>query len=200
MARTCSECTYLNLDKEYDTSDGRFWCETKLEWHYANEAACYRYCTAYSRNSSVARSYKEHSEACQQSSGCFITTVIVNILKQNDRSIAMEKLRAFRDNILKKNDKYKKVLVEYDLIGPIVATKLSADSNALQISKNLYNLGIKNVIKLIDKGLFDEAVSLYADMTELLKIGYNIKTNITKEEIENCDLKASGHGNYVKKV
>jgi len=30
MAHTCSECTYLDLNKEYSCNDGRFWCDAKV--------------------------------------------------------------------------------------------------------------------------------------------------------------------------
>ena len=60
---TCSECTYLKVNG--DCNNGKYWCETRLEWHYANEASCYRYCEAYSRSSEVARSYYEKSERSQ---------------------------------------------------------------------------------------------------------------------------------------
>lgn len=196
---TCSECTFLNPDSCYKSYDCKYWCEARLEYHYANEQDCYRFTRAYSRSDSVADSLRRKSEESQRSSGCFITTMVVDILKQNDKSDDMMKLREFRNNILIQNEKYKKALVEYDVVGPEIAVKLITDSNKVQISKNLYNMVICNVIKLYEKKRYDEAVALYADMTSLLVSGYGITKSVTKEEVDDALITSCGHGKYVKK-
>ena len=125
--------------------------------------------------------------------------MVVDILKQNDKSDDMMKLREFRNNILIQNEKYKKALVEYDVVGPEIAVKLITDSNKVQIAKNLYNMVICNVIKLYEKKRYDEAVALYADMTSLLVSGYGITKSVTKEEVDDALITSCGHGKYVKK-
>ena len=201
MAHTCSECTYLDLDKEYSSGDGRFWCETKYEWHYANEAECWRYCTAYSRSSSTADSFKKYSENTQSSSSsCYITTMISRILGLPDDNPYLNVLRTFRKEKLQKDDKYKKLLVEYDLVGPIIAEKIYADEHRMQISKNFFNMGISKVISLILKNEDDKAIKLYTDMTQILKEGYGITYEVSQDDIDNADITKSGHGVYRKKL
>ena len=200
MAHTCSECTYLDLDKEYNYNDGRFWCETKLEWHYANESECWRYCTAYSRSHSVSKSYKEHSENCQSnSSGCYLTTITCEIMGLKDDNYYLQTLRKFRKNVLQKDQKYKELLVEYDIVGPIIANKLKQELNKDMIALNLLKLGISKTVYHILNDDNLSAIKTYSTMTELLIQGYNINLKPTDEQIENADINQAGHGVYIKK-
>lgn len=200
---TCSECTYLNLDKEYASYDCKYWCEKWHEWKYANEAECdLGYCRAYNRSNSVSDSYYKRSVESQNSStGCFITTIICNILGENDNFDTLNKLRHFRDNVLQKDKKYLGLLLTYDIVGPIISHKLMEDKNKKQIAENLYNLGIKKVEDFIDNNNYNNAINLYRNMTQLLIDGYNIKMpNIDEKDAENISINQLGHGKqYVKK-
>lgn len=197
---TCSECTYLKIDGGHDEKDGKFWCESKGEWVYANQAECWNYCTAYSRSSSVADSYSNYSKNKQSSSsGCYITTITCNILGMKDDSYSLKKLRKFREEVLQKKEEYKKLLVEYDIVGPIIASKLSKEKDdSLVIATNLYNFGICKVIDAINDKNELEAVRLYTVMTQLLIDGYNIDRKPTEEEVKQAVITKSGHGRYVK--
>lgn len=199
MAHTCSECTYLNLESEYSCNDGRFWCDTKLEWHYANEAECWRYCKAYSRSDSVAKSYKQYSENCQNKTGCYLTTITCEIIGLRDDNIYLRVLRNFRKNVLQKDDKYKELLVQYDIVGPIIANKLKQEAKKDIIALNLLNLGVFKTVYYILNNDNLSAIKTYTTMTELLIQGYNIDLKPTKEQIECADINESGHGVYVKK-
>lgn len=199
MAHTCSECTYLNLDKEYNSNDGRFWCESRLEWRYANEAECMRYCTAYSRSDSVARSYKEHSEKCQNSGSTCCISTIFEILGLSDEHIYLNVLRTFRKHELQNKEKYRELLVNYDIIGPIIADKLNQLQNKKIIAKNLFELNIKKIVTLIVNGNNLEAIKIYNDMMKSLIEKLNINEKATEEQINNADISQSGHGVYVKK-
>ena len=195
---TISECTYLDFEKEYD-KDGKFWCETKYEWHYADEAECWRFCKAYSRSSNVAKSYREYSSNKQQSiSGCYITTIVCEILNLDDNNYYLNSLRKFRNEVLQKSDKYKEILVEYDVIGPLIANKLRNDSNKEIIALNLFNIGISKVVEFINKNDIIKAIKLYTDMTKLLIEGYNINRVVSIDEINAADINNSGHGKYIK--
>jgi len=196
---TCSECTYLDLNKEYSSSDGRFWCENTLDWHYANEAACRRECYAYGRSSSAAKSYKEHSERCQSSGGgCYLTTITCEILGLPDDNVYLRTLRKFRKEKLQKDDKYKEILVQYDIVGPIIAERLRCEERNGVIAKNLLNLGISKTVFQIFNGQDLEAIKTYTTMTELLIQACEIDVELTKEQIDAADITKSGHGMYVK--
>lgn len=199
---SCSECTYLDLEKEYESYDCKYWCTAKDEWHYANEAECWRFCRAYSRSISVANSFYKRSEESQKSSGgCYITTIVCEILGKNDNDNTLETLRKFRDNFLQKNRKYFGLLITYDIIGPIIAKKIREDENKEQIASNLYNLGIKKVAEYIDNNENEKAISLYTNMTQLLIDGYQIrKPAINKVIVNDIPTSQLGHGKqYVKK-
>lgn len=199
MAHTCSECTYLDFDKEYSYGDGRFWCETKYEWHYADEAECWRYCTAYSRSDNVSKSYLDYSKKCQSnSSGCYLTTITCEILGMDDNNVYLDTLRKFRKEKLQKDDKYKEILVEYDIVGPIIANKLKQEINKNIIAKNLLRMGIAKTVYHIMNEDDLEAIETYTTMTKLLIKAYNIEIKPTEMQIKDSDISLSGHGRYIK--
>ena len=194
---TCSECTYLKVNGE--CNNGKYWCETRLEWHYANEAECYRFCKAYKRSDEVARSYYEKSENSQSSGGCYLTTITCDILGLPDNNIYLQTLRKFRKETLQKDDKYKDILVEYDIVGPIIASKLKYEKENQLIAKNLLRMGIaKTVYHILNEEKL-EAIKTYTDMTKLLIQAYNIDIVPSQEQINNADITKSGHGVYIKK-
>lgn len=199
---TCSECAFLDLDREYEPYDCKYWCEKCLEWRYANEAECYRFCRAYNRSQSVSDSYYNRSKNSQSNSGsgCFITTVVCGILGHEDRVQTLEILRAFRNNYLQKHKEHIDLLYLYDSVGPIIAENLVEEVNKKEIAANLYNLGIKKVAEFVSKKQYSKAITLYKDMTELLIAGYHIKKpDMSKERLESIDIEKSGHGKvYVK--
>lgn len=199
MAHTCSECTYLDLDKEYDPGDGRFWCETKYEWHYANEAECWRFCTAYSRSDSVAKSYKEYSESKQSSgSSCFITTIVCEVLGLKDDNSVLNSLRKFRNNVMQEKEVYKNILAQYDIVGPIIANKIREDKERDTLAVALFNSSIVAVAEFINKKEYLNAVKLYGEMTTGLIEYYNINREVSLEELSAMDIKKSGHGVFRK--
>lgn len=193
---TCSECTYLKINGE--CNNGKFWCEKDLEWHYANEAECYRFCKAYSRSDSVARSYYEKSERAQSSGGCYLTTITCEILGLPDNNMYLQTLRDFRKETLQKEEKYKELLVEYDIVGPIIANKLKQEKESVIIANNLLRMGIAKTVYHILNEEKIEAIKAYTDMTKLLIQAYDINIKPNQEQINNADITKSGHGVYVK--
>lgn len=199
MANYCSECTYLDLS----TGDiyGEFWCDKKLERHKANELECYRFCRAYSRDSSVAKSAYQYSVEHSKKGNCCLTTMLCSILKMPDNNPYLNTIRNFRNNYLTKNDKYKPILVEYDIIGPEIAINLNEDPLRYQIAANMFYKFIRPITKLIKENNYENAINLYITMTNNLKELYNVNNPISLEIIDNADIKQSGHGIYkVKKI
>lgn len=199
MANYCSECTYLDLD----TADeyGKFWCDKRLERHLANELECNRFCKAYNRDSSVADSAYNYSIEHSSSSGCFLTTIICNILGFDDNNRYLQTIREFRNNILQNDEKYKPLLVEYDIIGPKIAEALKNDPLKKIIANKYFNEYILNITNHIEQNKYNEVINLYIKMTNSLKNFYNITNTISNLEIDIADIKKSGHGIYkVKKI
>lgn len=198
MANYCSDCTYLDLS----TGDlyGKFWCEKRLERHQANEIECYRFCKAYSRSSNEADSAYQYSRD-HSGSGCYITTIICNILGMPDNNEYLETLRFFRDNFLQKDERYKPSLVEYDLIGPKIANALKNDPLKEKIANKYFHNYIIPTCELIKEKKYREAADLYKTMTNLLKYFYGLNNmSITALDIDNADINKSGHGVYIKKI
>ena len=191
----CSECTYLG--KCYE--DGTFWCDAKLECVYAHQQECDRFCRAYDRPNSVSDSYAYYSKNKVSSSGCYLTTMMCNILKMSDNNPFLNSIRSLRNNVMQKDEKYKALLVEYDVIGPTIAHNLSIDPLKYQIAANGFFKYIKPISKLIKEKKYDEAISSYKEMTDKLKSFYHIDTVIEADMIENVDIKNSGHGIYKSK-
>lgn len=198
MTQFCSECTYLEIDN-FNEADlyGKFYCEKRLERHGANEYACDRFCKAYSRSSNVSNSAYEYSKY-HGSSGCYLTTIICKILGFNDNCIYLNKMRNFRTNVLQKDEKYKRLLVEYDIIGPKISKFLENDPLNKQIALNCFNRYIVPIINYIDTNK-DMAISEYINMTNMLKGLYNINLEVDNKVIENAKISESGHGVYVLK-
>ena len=192
----CSECTYLNPNDP--DLYGRYWCEKKLERVHAFQSECSRFCRDYGRSSNVSNSYERYSKD-NSSDPCYLTTMMCSILKMDDNNPFLNTMRSFRKNVLQKDEKYKGLLVEYDIIGPIIAANLEDDPLRYQISANAFYNYIKPITKLIKNNKNEEAINCYTEMTTRLKSFYSVDTTIDINVIECADIKESGHGIYKSK-
>lgn len=98
MSKFCGECTYLDLS----TGDiyGKFYCDKKNERHLASDVECNRFCKAYSRYNSTIQNTYRYSKEHSNSGGCYLTTILCNILGMPDNNIYLKTIRNFRNNIL----------------------------------------------------------------------------------------------------
>ena len=199
MPKTCGECTYLDLSN--GDIYGKFYCEKKWERHLSTDIECGSFCRAYSRDYNTIRNANEYS-INHSKSRCYLTTMLCNILKLPDNNIYLETMRNFRKNILQKDEKYKSLLVEYDIIGPKIAECLNNDPTKNSIAKQYFNNYIIPITNLINEKKYDLAVSIYTTMTNVLKVIYNLDyISVSKLEIDSADINESGHGIYkVKKI
>lgn len=194
----CGECTYLNISD--GNSSGAFWCEKRLERHLATDIECGSFCRAYGRSSSSINNAIEYSNNHNSGGGCFLTTMICKLLKLDDNNIYLETMRKFRNNTLQKDEKYKSLLVEYDIIGPKIAKELEEDVIGEKIAIACFEKYIKPITTLITNEENESAINLYVDMTTTLKRIYNLDGfNISTLEIDNADIEKSGHGKYIQK-
>lgn len=198
MSYQCAECTYLDLNS--GDCYGKFYCERKYERHFASDPECGRFCRAYSRDYGTIQNALEYSNS-HTSSGCYITTMLCNILMISDDYLHLNEMRNFRNKTLQKDDKYKELLVEYDIIGPKIAEFLSKDPLKEKLAIQLFFKYIVPIIKAIKSQNNDEAVNLYVAMTNFLKDLYGLNgVSISKMEIDAADINKSGHGSYQKKA
>ena len=198
----CAACTYLS---ESIDSYGKFYCSRKGEYRYASDSKCYSFCEANRRSNSSRENMYGNSES-HKSSGCFITTVVCEILGKEHNDEVIEKLRSFRNNVLQKNKKYETTLMEYDTIGRSIAIdKIPNDKYKNAVANCIYNYTLKSIVSLADAGKNDEAATKYRAMTLSLINRYGLQEEY-KDLVENnyyleyYNENTAGHGYKVGNV
>ena len=184
----CAACTYLNEEYSYRG----YWCERKGEYHFANDAKCRDFCEAYKRRDSSRENMYDNSS--NSNSGCYITTIICNILHFSDDNYYLNTLRKFRDNIMKPDPKYLPLLLTYDIIGPEIANKLKKDKKSEEVAIHYFDNYIIPAVDAIEYGKENLAIELYKKMTYALANRYNIDVTLINIDTTNLDTKYLGHG------
>ncbi len=197
MDKRCGSCTYLDLDYGGDCY-GKYYCNKKWDRHLATDTACSSYTKAYSRSNSSINNAIDYSNS-KQNSGCYITTLLCDILKLSDSNYYINILRKFRNDYLRYNQEYNHLLVEYDIVGPIICRNLIVDSQNKLIAAKLFYNYISPTVSLIEDKMFVDAIVRYKMMVTRLKEIYGISTSITNKDINECNIALAGHGKYIKK-
>ena len=184
----CAACTYLGETCNYN---GKFWCEKKGEERFACDPRCSSFCEAYSRSNGTRDNMFDNSKS-HQSSGCYITTIICDILNMPDNCYHLNKLRELRDR-MQKNIGDLPLLLMYDQIGPQIATCLKNDKdNGLIFAEKAFTNYIDPAVKAIEVANDNKAKDIYILMTKRFADYYGINTNIIiPKEINQKEL---GHG------
>ena len=170
----CGSCVYFESN-----GDSKGYCSYIRSYYYPGD----KICTHYSKGNS----------------GCYITTIVCDILELSDDCGLLETLRDFRSNVLQKEPKYKKVLYEYDVVGPQIAKCLMEDyieKEDKEMANGLLNCFIIPTVERIKEGRNTEAVKIYTQLTETLIDTYGIER--VKEVPDDYDYTKGGHG--VKKL
>lgn len=176
----CRECLKMDLSDRNKYDNNEAYCTERKHYYNTNDRACFTYFI-----------YDENRN--QNSSGCYITTIVCDILKYSDNCNCLNVLRQFRDYMLTKPS-LMSILYEYDVIGPIIAKNILNDQNKEQIATHLYNNYISVVVRLIENKNYDLAIKKYTEMVNLLKKLYNVDITLNVEEE-----KVTGKG-YLKKI
>ena len=198
----CGSCgRFEDKDKDipYDTSNPDYikgFCEHYRAYYYPTEDACNYY-----------------TKRSGGSGGCYITTIVCNILGYSDNCDVLNTLRDFRDNVLQKDKRYCGLLYQYDSVGPMIAGKIRESNSEglkydyyrkrsimaeyLQSSDKTFVRGIYDsflvpIVSFIKNGYHDKAVNQYIKMTHFLQECYEIDYD---EKIpSNYDFQRGGHG------
>lgn len=192
----CAECTYLRTSDCKGSCNGLFYCERRYDYVFGDNPKCGDFCRAYSRSDYEIRDIKYKGEQEKNSSsGCYLTTMISTILRQDDKGYTLTTLRNFRKHVLQQNEVYKQLLVEYDIIGPMIATKLAHDPNREMIAQNLYEHILKKVLENLEKGNKEEAIKLYKGMTYGLQVCYGLaEVRVDCAIVGARNIEESGYG------
>lgn len=138
-----------------------------------------------------------------QSSGCFITTIVCDILKKQDNDELLENLREFRNNILQPNENYHDILKEYDVIGPKLADCIINDHDKEKMASCLYENALLPINKKINNKEYDSAIEMYYLMTLSLVNYYGLKHEygeIKERDYDYEDFNPSKSGHGLRKI
>lgn len=174
----CASCTWMNENQ----NSRRYWCNRQNSWRYANDPKCGSYCEAYSRSDSARENMYRYS------SGYYVTTAILNILRALDNNHQIEILGNFIENNLRKDMQYFPLLVAYEIIGPQIATKLQEDPDKINIATTMFYQYVKPTIKAIEENQTHLAVHIYKSMTLELANRYHIDTNMVLPTTQNINI------------
>ena len=184
MAKNCGTCAFIEKNNAREHSYfGEQWydfhCKECGGYHKEDETAC--------------RYYQERLEP--SNTGCFITTVVVNILGYDDNCYILQTLRNFRNNFLQKNPEYLNLLLTYDSAGPRISDNLLQSEEKVRISEVVSEYYLIPICVSIENGDFYTAIDSYIKMVRFLQnqvcvvdylSGYSYDPSVRPEEM--------GHG------
>ncbi len=179
-------CSYYKFSSSLFGGD--YWC-AKNDCR-VDEETYRKYCRDY--NYSSCPIFRK-----VDSSGCFITTIVCDILKKPDDDKIMKNLRYFRDNVLSQNSNNDDILKVYDNIGPVIADKLIKDNDRTKMADGLYNNALVLISEQIEKKDYTKAINNYMVMTLMLINYYGLKSAYAKSSDKNYDY---GDGEFDRKV
>jgi hypothetical protein len=195
--KKCMTCAhYALLNSARLTSKG-FYCHDKGEYYAPNDSCNSSFFGGYSYNSKVSdREIKDALSMYEktQGSGCFITTMIVHILKREDSNEYLDILRTFRNEVLQKDNKYSSLLYNYDKLGPIISASLEQDVNKEFIASAMNDIFINPTCKYILDNDYENAITAYQEMFNYLTNTYNIETIEVTNMYDGTYLENTGHG------
>jgi len=173
----CRECECMNMEDQWKYDRSKRYCTEKREYYNPNDRACSK------------MRYDEKRKPIK-TSGCYLTTMISNILGFPDNGYALQTLRNFRDGYMAKHPETYPILIEYDIIGPQIAEELRKDPINMYVARMYYNTSIIPIVEHIKHEEYGIAILKYQDMTNRLKNFYHIDEQIP--ENINIDIKTLG--------
>ena len=160
MANFCGECALYDI-KGTPKWGNEHYCNKKGKYYPPTRSACSDF-------------IKNNVKEGYQKAGCYITTIVCNVLGYADDCFILTTLREFRENYLKQNPEYLPLLIEYDQIGPKISENILNEQDvyitALEIARNFL---VPCVSAILDK-LYDKAIDIYKNMVMYLKLKYQL--------------------------
>lgn len=204
----CLTCKNYDLASKSDATTRGFRCT-----RHGRPMAMDEKCSSYSKDTVRSNSYIDTQVRWMAKHGydprrdkdtfCYITTICCDILGLEDNHKYLESLRTIR-NYLLSIDVGKKILLDYDVYGVLIAQKIYDDYVVNHekvidmINNTLIPLYFEPLTSLIQNAQIPKAVNLYVKMTFMLMKKYKIKYLPINEK--NIDVNNLGHGyNRIKK-
>lgn len=174
MSKTCADCLHLNLN---DTKWGEYYCSSCNKYRKAND-----YCSSFlDRKEASKVSGSDYQRSGLQ---CYITTIVCELLGYPDDCEVLQILRGFRENVLKMDPNYLPILYEYDQVGPVIAEALRAEEQNKRLAIELLQAFLIPCTLAIKSGSYDEAITIYTNMVNMLKARFGLVDAIVDYSIE----------------
>ena len=152
----CKDCISMNLNDRWALDPSKAYCSERKQYFDPNDRACSnRFQNDESRNPS--------------STGCYLTTIVCEVLGFEDSCRELDTLRSFRENVMKRDEKYHTLLCEYDAVGPLIAEQIRNSLKPKDFCQFLYQSYIVDVVSAVEEGKSDLAVMIYSYMVGKLK-------------------------------
>ncbi len=165
----CGICENLDLTKTKRDYYGKttYYCKAKRDYVKMDKEVCPS--TLITRgNYSRLGSYKP--------SGCYITTIMCEILGYSDDCEILTVMRAFRDEYLKLHAEYIPILLEYDQIGPKICEKIREDEDNYRLALEAMKYYLLPCASAYKSGNPLEALKIYQNMIQRLRIMYGLES------------------------
>lgn len=141
-----------------------------------------------------------HQNPREQSSSCYITTIVCDVLGLEDDCGVLNILRDFRDNVMQKDNKYLPLLLEYDVIGPKIASSIKEEyekTNDKEMWILFYNFYLLPTANFVNEKKTEEAITRYTEMVVALKEYFGLQEMNLDKFIEDYNMTTGGHGKMI---
>lgn len=163
---TCNDCIKLETDNRASLKETKYYCKELHQYKNPNEEQCSYF--SYNRESN-----KKPNDGFTPS-GCYITTMVCNILGYEDNCSLLSLLRKFRENVLKCDFRYYQLLIQYDMIGPVLSKAILEKEDNYSYALHMCTDFLLPCASLIKEGMLDGAVEVYKNMVQSLSEDFNI--------------------------
>lgn len=180
---SCGDCVRCDLSERNRWDNSKAYCSERREYVVINSTAC------------ESDFLYDDNKRSSNGGGCYLTTIMVNILGFDDNNKYLNEMREFRDKTLLDNPDYLSLLWEYDTVGPMISNLIKKDEDREELSKTYFLNYIAPICDMLEKGKPLTAIEKYKEMVNELKGYYKIV------EIEyDDDKQVTGKGYLLKKV
>lgn len=176
MADFCGDCAHLDTDGGCKWGD-EYYCEITGKYTSQNQRACQNF---------VKKPEKGYKRA-----GCFITTMLCNMLGFEDDCEVLESLRTLREDYLKKSAQGIEILMRYDQVGPVISGYIY-NENPIYL-KVIYDNLLVPCAQMVQAKNYEVATILYLSMIDMLEARYNLKERVIDKTI-NTPIELLGKG------
>ena len=164
-------CDKMNLN--YKNRYGDAFCTLKKDFCSPYSRSCESFSSTDDDYDTRQKEYDnaDFSNEADNKPGCYLTTAICDVLGYGDDCYYLKMLRYFRDNYMIKRRDCFDLLIEYEVIGPVISEYILKDKETAAFMLDNY---IVKAIMFIKRKKYDDAVGVYKEMVYYLKDNYKL--------------------------